>query len=976
MKIIEYSNKYAQQVADMWNKSGSNWGDDSSVKTAQDVILEESNSGNLKLFIALDNDQVVGYCSFSEYEHDEGASYLPLLNVRPDYHGKKVGKALILRTIQEAVKAPWPRFDLFTWSGNIKAMPLYKKCGFFWEKNNESVHLMNFLPYIYQTEALESYMNQIDWYQDQKRVIDMNQDGVMKNGHDTFTYNFKNEKTDVTLEFERSGRGLHFIDTPDYSIRMSIPKQELVYDETYEVTFHIENRKDELLNIELNGVDNKNIISSFNEVVLVKNEKTIVKDFTVSKTEEKYDKWNTNPVVEVDVLINGKKATMKLGVNPKSPLTSELIVNQYNHILGETYKAYLNLQNNLDNETTFALTFNSDIIEVCNDLSVTLNHKGKKSLVVEYKVKEFGFINEMIQISYNGKTIENNVKSLVKGHEGTIHGEDDKNIYLVDGNYKVTYEKEHNRVWASRLFRGNAPVALVTPQIGLPFNKEFANLKPEFRFASDNELQVTLPSKEFKDVYLHITIHNQYGLMKVNYQLENKGEDKVLALNIPVFKPFNDTLVPYDGKILRTTRKEGGGAGSLDSSKIDENWLFDEKDKVGFTWPKSQKLIVSGWRFSVSKDNISLKKGESYHTGEFVVSFVHKDVKRFRAFSGNFKELDYMRFISLNINGGNPFVANSQAPLQLINERKTELKGTISDGLDKVDLAETLHLNPGLSSIKVDAEDRIMKVERMLFDVKGETTLTENDGIYTVDNGLITYKVSPEYNDGVYSLLFNGQEWLDSNYPEPKERAWWGTFTGGINVRQSGQQDHIALKEKRTAEFVSLKDNFGNLWEGIKTTLTFEVEEDFKGLIHENYYLTLPGVPLLHTFTKIINNTGKFINDQYYVRYNVLKVDEVSTNVFYEFDGVTYKCGNVGIEKNPEKFVQLQSTRDHKLSIYNKKNELEMDTQKQYTCLFSDQRMSIADNDTAIFTGDFIILSKEKLTQDSLIDLENIRFEV
>ena len=65
MKIVEYNNKLAGQVAEMWNKSGSNWGNDNSVKTAEDVILEESKSGNLKLYLAIDNDEVIGYCSLS-----------------------------------------------------------------------------------------------------------------------------------------------------------------------------------------------------------------------------------------------------------------------------------------------------------------------------------------------------------------------------------------------------------------------------------------------------------------------------------------------------------------------------------------------------------------------------------------------------------------------------------------------------------------------------------------------------------------------------------------------------------------------------------------------------------------------------------------------------------------------------------------------------------------------------------------------
>jgi len=92
MKIVGYNDSYAKKVADMWNKSVVNWGNEDVIQTESDVIAAESSSGNLKVYLAIDDNQVVGYCSLSEYKHDEGASYLPLLNVIPEYQGKKLGK--------------------------------------------------------------------------------------------------------------------------------------------------------------------------------------------------------------------------------------------------------------------------------------------------------------------------------------------------------------------------------------------------------------------------------------------------------------------------------------------------------------------------------------------------------------------------------------------------------------------------------------------------------------------------------------------------------------------------------------------------------------------------------------------------------------------------------------------------------------------------------------------------------------------
>ncbi len=128
VRIVEYNHSYAAAVADMWNRSMESWGGGHSRRTPESVIQDMDSTINLHVFLAMDGEEVVGFCSFSHYQLDEGALYVPLLNVRPDYHNRKVGKALILHAVAKTVELGWPRLDLFTWAGNTKAVPMYKKC--------------------------------------------------------------------------------------------------------------------------------------------------------------------------------------------------------------------------------------------------------------------------------------------------------------------------------------------------------------------------------------------------------------------------------------------------------------------------------------------------------------------------------------------------------------------------------------------------------------------------------------------------------------------------------------------------------------------------------------------------------------------------------------------------------------------------------------------------------------------------------
>ena len=84
IKIVEYQRKYAKSIAKMWNLSGEGWGGDTTIETEESVIADNENSDHINTWLALDGEEVVGLCGFSEYREDEGASYIPILNVRPD----------------------------------------------------------------------------------------------------------------------------------------------------------------------------------------------------------------------------------------------------------------------------------------------------------------------------------------------------------------------------------------------------------------------------------------------------------------------------------------------------------------------------------------------------------------------------------------------------------------------------------------------------------------------------------------------------------------------------------------------------------------------------------------------------------------------------------------------------------------------------------------------------------------------------
>ncbi len=212
-KIIEYTPAYAQAVADMWNNSGDGWGGDLSIRTAEDVIAEVRSGAYLNVFLAELNGEILGYASLSKYFGDNSALYLHLLNVRPAWHGKKIGKALVLSCVNRTIELGFPRLDIHTWPGNTKAVPLYKKCGYMWEDRTDSTHLVNFIPTVLATDACKEFFATADWYEDSVRKIEIKPDGVKENLFEVFRYDWEKDGHMLAAGFERTGRRMRLLET-------------------------------------------------------------------------------------------------------------------------------------------------------------------------------------------------------------------------------------------------------------------------------------------------------------------------------------------------------------------------------------------------------------------------------------------------------------------------------------------------------------------------------------------------------------------------------------------------------------------------------------------------------------------------------------------------------------------------------------------------------------------------------------------
>lgn len=222
----------AEGVARMWKESFEAWPPGffgASEITSETVRLEEKSSGRLFTVLALEADRVVGYCMTSPYGGEPEASYVNLVNVVPDMHGRGIGKTLLLDAVARSAGKGLYRIDLHTWPANIKAVPLYKKAGFFWVPDT-NVYMQNYMPFLLGRPEFRDFLEGEDWYSCFRRELLVEQDReTAESGREVFTYRFRRKDKEFLAEFDRNGRILSRMETPVFRAGLEVDEGSEYY---------------------------------------------------------------------------------------------------------------------------------------------------------------------------------------------------------------------------------------------------------------------------------------------------------------------------------------------------------------------------------------------------------------------------------------------------------------------------------------------------------------------------------------------------------------------------------------------------------------------------------------------------------------------------------------------------------------------------------------------------------------------------
>jgi GNAT superfamily N-acetyltransferase len=975
IRIIEYDPSYAGAVAEMWNASRESWGGGTNLRTEDTVRREMESSSNLHVFLAVHGKEVVGFCSFAHYRQDEGALYVPLLNVHPDYHGYKVGRNLILNAVNKTVEAGWPRLDLFTWAGNTKAVPMYKKCGFFWEKNDDYVHLMNFIPTILQTEALAPYFKELNWYEDSTRELAIEPDGRRERGFDFYDYSWRKGELFLRAEFEKSGRGLTALQTPDYEISTEIEEHDLVFGASYQVRYRIKNCSASELSIEIKGQDDKNIRFALSAAKTIAPGETIIVEgeFELDPVMEEQKDKKTHPVVISKWMIGGKQAEFRIGIAPKFPVKMKMVLPSRQLYPGILAELYLNVENHFASEAEFAFDLPEDEFLVWEERAVafTVPAKGKASISVPFTLQSYGLYSrevevKAVQAGENAVFFKSKLSVLIKGTHGRFGGEDGEQWVAVNGAFSLHLNKHENHM--SIEYPGsNHRFWWSYPKLGKPFVEEFSKKQArEVNIFSDGESQVLEALYESED-YPGLEIKSvgklfASGITEFYYEVGNTGsieltEDIYLLTNFGFFG--NRLILPYQGHFVDMGDAYSGDPDHWESAHITENWLFCKEESVayGICWDPSLKLLRPEYPLGLEHNVGRISNGAVVRTkaAVFALNTFNKWCD-FRSFARKLRKSvepvlnDHLELI---IGGGNPFAASTLSA-ELLERKLVPLAGSIewhaqndNEPEKKVSVLElqreqdlrsarfafapTEPESPELSASawKVrtvyHGEDRVQERSSLWFpqteaSIVCEIEEGEAGSIHTVSNGVLSLAAAPGFGSIVHSLKFQGEEWLDSSYPEAIPHSWWNPWHGGLGVGISGMSGFSRQQEPRSAAWTEQLDDHGNVWKGLRMTTRIEKQEANRGITIDQHYLMLPGVPVLCVLHSVTNKSGVALPNYSLSQDSYFKPSAVFSEGWVELPGgERFLLGKLGAGIPSKGILRIgASTRKDMLHIVNR----------------------------------------------------------
>jgi ribosomal protein S18 acetylase RimI-like enzyme len=312
----EWRAEDAPRLARLFDAIGRAWPDGGwDPTTPEEAERHAREQEFLGCFVAEVGDRMVSICTVAAKPKERNRTYVGLLGADPDYHGRGLGKAVLLRAVERAYERGIARVDLHTWPGNLKAVPLYKKSGFMWspEPGEWGAYMQNFTPGARCSPIAREFFAKHDWYRSLRRDLSLTPDEHKRGKARVYEYEWEEDGDRLRMVYDRQSWGLLEIETGDFMAGCSLEDEKLVAGLPQRITWRIVNHQKEPLEVVVVASGDEGVGLDHKDVVRVRDSVDLEAEFEIDPEIEDKEQEPRAAIVRTDLLINGEPITLEAG---------------------------------------------------------------------------------------------------------------------------------------------------------------------------------------------------------------------------------------------------------------------------------------------------------------------------------------------------------------------------------------------------------------------------------------------------------------------------------------------------------------------------------------------------------------------------------------------------------------------------------------------------------------------------------------
>lgn len=907
-------------LAQMWRESDDQWPGTISDGVPLDVdwvraFLQREKFREVAIWQA--DDAIAGYCSLWDYVEEPGVVYIATLNVAPRFQKLSLGRRFLTYFVGRAAELGAPRLDLHTWPGNLKAVPLYKKCGFFWDPG-PAVHMINLLPTILRMPAARSFFDMHDWYATFQRELTQKEDDERWEGMQVFTYRFAAANDELTVWGHRHSRGVTALENRDLFAAAIVADETPARGLKTPIRWKVTNKRAEAVDVTLIASGTKDLqLDQRATLRLNPGETTEINgQIGVASTIEDIPPGRVAPSVRSILIIGGVSVELNTGLRPHAPVEVATYPAHITLTPGVAQSVTLQLRSRLPADITATVTAAAapGLEAEWAQQALSLTAEGFAGIPLTLRAAAPGVYDlpVTLRFEYHGETITLPpatlaVFALPLG--GVLGAKVGDRLRLENEFVRMIIEPRgaETRLYdpASNMSLGALSGYSVPPGAPSEYWDAMYDLAIEHR-NGEIVAVATTPSKEHPGFVLRRRITIGAGpLLAMAHEFDNRGPTPLrfrLHQRLDINNWRVDCILPLDSGLARGPAESFPGVMTEDlkrPARFAESWVAYEGPRatIGMLFPSDTDRIDWGWDGLLSTHYECPAGGRAFPAPMivYVGTGGWQAVRRlWQRHSSGVSEAAHLMpspanaievraeppaalalagetaAITLRVDHAQARPTAGRLHLELPTDWHSDAETTAFSDVNRgapfrlvanITAPTTPLAAEALVTLHSPDLDADIRLPLVCIGRRGPVAVRETEmhqqRVLTVENGRLSFAVTPGFAASVASLRVNGVEWLRSPFPTTATFAWMAPWFGGltpfVHLEGANRFPGVLWRESFDAAAVQVEYRGFN-WYGVRQCAIGR-GEDLQGLELEIDTLTLNDSPVVRLAIRLLNRT-------------------------------------------------------------------------------------------------------------------------